>query len=53
MGLVGGVIFLDKFIGNIGKVDARICIAVERSVQVEVADIESGEACIRTRDNTV
>ena len=40
-GFVGKVVFLGKFIRNIGKADARIFIAVKRGVQVEVADIES------------
>ena len=52
-GFVGEVLFLEKFIRNIGKADARIFVAVKRGVQVEVADVKTGGACITARDDTV
>ena len=48
-GFVGEFVFLDKFIRNIGKADAHIFVAVERVVQVEVADVKTGKACITAR----
>ena len=49
----GEVVFLEKFIGNIGDADARIFVAVERGVQVEVANVETGEEYITERDEAV
>ena len=53
MGFVGKVEFLDKFIGNIYEADARILVEVKRGVQVEVANVKTGEACITARDDAV
>ena len=53
MGFFREVVFLDKFIRNIGEAGARIFIAVDRDVQVEVSNFETGEACITTRDDAV
>ena len=38
-GFVGEVVFLDKCIGELGMADTRVFVAVDRGVQVEVADI--------------
>ena len=53
VGFFGKVVFLDKFIGNIEESDAHIFVAVERGVQVEVANVETGEACMTARDDAV
>ena len=52
-GFVGDVLFMEKFIKNIGKADERIFVAAERGVQVEVSDVKTGKACITKRDETV
>ena len=52
-GFVGDVVLPEKFIRNIGEADARIFVAVERGVQVEVSDVKTGEACITARDYAV
>ena len=53
MGFVCEVVFLENFIRNVGKADARIFVAVRRGVQVEVSDVKNGEACITVRDDAV
>ena len=47
------VVFLYKFIRNIGEADVRIFVAVEMVFQVEVADVKTGKACITARDDAV
>ena len=47
------VVFLYKFIRNIGWADALIFIEVERGVQLKVANVETGEAYITEIYDTV
>ena len=51
--LFGKVILLENFIGDIGKANARIFGAVERGVQVEVSNVETGKECMTARDDAV
>ena len=37
----------------IGETDVHIFVAVERGVQVEIANVETGELCITARDEVV
>ena len=53
MGFIGEVAFLEKFIRKIVKAYARIFLAFERGVQVEVPDVETGKACITERYDAV
>ena len=52
-GFVSKVVFLDKVFGNIGETDVHIFVAVERAVQVEIDNVETGELCITARDEVV
>ena len=52
-GFVGKAVFLDKFVGDVGEVDAGVFKAVERGIDVKVADVKAGKAGAKTRENTV
>ena len=47
------VVFQEKCIGDIGEADVRIFVLVDRGVQLEVANVKTGEAYIRVRYSAV
>ena len=51
--MVGEIVLIGKFLGDVGKTDRDVLGAVEGRAQVEVADVKGVEFCATSRQETV
>ena len=50
---VGEVVFCDEFFGDVGEADADIFGSIERSTEIEVADVKNDESGALAREDAV
>ena len=49
----GEVIFLDEFVGDVGKFDTNIFEAIKRRAQLEILDVEASKFGASTGQDTI